>query len=249
MGVEDMKALKKEEVMRRVQTSRDTNVSKTGILRQFRRTAEAGALALGLLTLGAAPLLVPSTAKAEAARTDISRLRTVRVTRALSELDGETEQYRGTERIPTRRDPIYSNAATIPGEVTAIVGYNPRHGHRLVVTFPRERDSDPSAEGAGIRGLSLDQFARVVRERTGQELRRMRIILETGTFQRSGQETTYTNIYVLPVDAEGRVLTSLGSGRYLMYGASYYGSTLRGGVSILAEPHDRTTMAIAMRTQ
>jgi hypothetical protein len=59
----------------------------------------------------------------------------------------------------------------------------------------------------------------------------------------------YIDVYVLPVDSKGKIITSLGSGEYIMFGASYFGNTLRGAVAKLVEPNDTTTLASALRMQ
>jgi hypothetical protein len=203
----------------------------------------AGALALGLVLATGPILFTPQTAKA--GQTSVQKMKIVRLDKTLRELDKATETYRGGEHFPNAGNKQrYSIAATIPGEMTAIVALG-SDVKRLVVTFPKTRDVDPTSKGAGIRGLILDQFAKAVEEQTGQKLERVKIVLETGTFEHKGQEQSYTNIYLLPVDAEGKITSSMGKGQYVTFVASYHGNKVLGAISVLAEPHDRPTMEVA----
>lgn len=239
------------EMGRAPEVSRISDVPRNGLLRQFRRAGLAGLTALGLAA-GSAALLAPSMAFAQVgtvSRIDVSKLRTVRVDKALVELDRETDPYRGAEGVTKGPDGnTYTNAVTVPGKMSAIVGLSSK-GRNLVVTFRPELDTDPAATRKGVRALSLDRFAEVVKQETGQELERVKLIIKQGTFERGGVTTEYTDVYVLPVNKQGRILTSLGNGQYLMFGASYFGDTLRGAVAKLAEPNDTTTLAVAMRMQ
>ncbi|MBU0532799.1 hypothetical protein KKB44_04890 [Candidatus Micrarchaeota archaeon] len=251
-----MKELTHKDTMRRPETSsRKTNSSE--ILRKFKRVGEAGVVALGLAFGIGAPLIIPGIARAQDVVINgrTIDLTVVRLNRTLGELDRETERYREDEFFPaSHNNHTYSIAAVIPGEVDITITLASQGDNKgLDVVFPAERESTRAPVEitpgvvVGVRGLDLNGFAAIVQEFTGQELQRVRIVLETGTFELRGVETTYTDIYVLPVDQQGRVLTSLGGGEYVVFGATYYGDTLRGGVVVLAEPTTTSTVAVAMR--
>ena len=206
---------------------------------------------LGLGSLGTA-LLLPRSAEAakaiEQKKVLGQKVTVVKLDKPLIELDEATEKYRGNEYFPDRTNKMkYQNVAQIQGEVTFLVSLHQDGKGRLTVAFPPEREDNPDARGAGIRGADLTKFARLVGALTGQRLTRVRIILDRGTTQYKGKTTAFTNAYMLPVDSNGNVTTNTGNGQYLVYGASYYADTVHSDIGLLVEPNNKTTMKVAQR--
>ncbi len=176
----------------------------------------------------------------------------VRLDTRLADLDTQTTRYREPEELPVEMGgtgPLattngrYANSVLVPGEARFIVTLNPQESlRRLSIVFPRERDTDPSAAGAGTRGVDLTEFVSYVRTLTGQEMARVNFIVETGTFDNNGVTTNYTNAYIFPLNANGQVITRRGNGEYIIYSASYYSSSAGGTSALLIEPNGRDSL-------
>ena len=223
--------------------------------RKFFKLGAGGAVlitSLGLGSLGTA-LLMPGSAKAakaiEQKKVLGQKLNVVRLGRPLIDLDKETRAYRRGEFFPDKYNKRwYSNSVVIPEEVEMIVTLSQDEKvKRLTVRFPPARDNDPNSRGAGLRGAELHKVARLVQGLTGERLGRVKIILQTGTFDYKGKETMYTNAYILPVDEQGNATTCVGNGQYVAFGASYYADKVYTSIGFLVEPNNHTTMEIASR--
>jgi len=242
-----MKKLEHSKASKCADGSSQTAISR----RKFFKLGVAGWTLITSLNLGSlgAAFLMPRNAKAAEHKTVLGqKLNVVRLDRPLIDLDKETNKYRRVEFFPDEHNPRYSTAVTIMNEVRFIVTLSQSGKlRRLTIRFPPKRDKDPNSRGAGLRGVDLHEFARLVRGLTGEELSRVRIILQTGTFEYKGKETMYTNAYILPVDEQGNVTTCVGNGQYVIFGASYYADKVYSSIGFLVEPDNRTTMRIASR--
>ncbi len=242
-----MKKLEHDKASRSAYGSSQTAISR----RKFFKLGAAGWVLINSLNLGSlgAAFLMPRSAKAAEHKTVLGKkLNVVRLDRPLIELDKETSKYRRVEFFPDEHNPRYYTAVTIMNEVRFIVALSESGKlRRLTVRFPPTRDKDPDSRGAGLRGVDLHEFARVVQGLTGERLSRVRIILETGKFEYKGKETMYTNAYILPVDEQGNATTCVGNGQYVVFGASYYADKLYTSIGFLVEPNNKTTMKVASR--
>jgi len=215
--------------------------------RKFCKLGITGAVLLGALNFGAVTsFFVPRAVQAqEQVELQGKKLTVVKLDKTLAELDKETQKYRGEEYFPSEEIPSYSTHVKVPDEVVYLVTLRPRGGdNTLVMLFPAERDlknKDPKTKGKGL--LSLNEFAGYVREISGKDMERVKIILEHGTFDYKGKETTYTNAYIFPLDADGKILTRRGNGEYVVYTGVYYADTAGGGLNLIIEPYNRDTLA------
>lgn len=215
--------------------------------RQFFRLGAAGAVLVAGLAAGVPiGLMAPKTAKAQDVVIQGQTVRVVLLDKTLSELDRETERYRQGEYFDTVEmhgvTTTYSNAVIVPGVVTFMVSYGST-GKILDVTFPRERDENPSSPNAGARAFDLTEFANLVKNETGNEMERVKINLERGTFMQGIQQVDYVTAYLLPLNANGEPITRHGQGQYLVYECSYYSGRTFGGTSLVVEPNNQDTMA------
>ncbi|MCI0503564.1 hypothetical protein L0Y65_02525 [Candidatus Micrarchaeota archaeon] len=179
-------------------------------------------------------------------------LNIVRLDQRLADLNTKTARYREPEELPVEMGgtgPLattngrYANSVLVPGEARFLVTLLPRENRRsLNIIFPRERDSEPSAPGAGVRTVNLNEFAAYVRALTGQEMARVNFIVEAGTFNNNGVTTNYTNAYIFPLNSRGEVITRRGNGAFIIYSGSYYASSAGGSASLLIEPNGRDSL-------
>jgi|GEM_PF-3141244 len=246
--------LKSQELARASPTSRRETISRGGVLSKFRTAAAAATLAFAL-ACGTASVVTPTTVRAEEAvvkskKVNLESLTVVKLKKPLKDLDNESEKYRQGEFIPNGDNGVenYSNHLRVPGEVGFLVTLSGDGKQKVLgVRFPAERDTSPDAEEPGLRGADLQKFAKLVKKMTGKELERVKIIVDVGTYKNNGKEMTYANAYFLPIDSEGKVITNVGNGSYLAYTTSYYGSTVLGAESMIVEPNNQTTLALARR--
>lgn len=211
--------------------------------RGFLKTA-ASAIAAAAIALGPASIFVPSTAQAQVvAGRDLS---VVQLNQYLYELDRDSQPYRGQENIPTSRSQVYSNSASVPNELRVVVtldvnNVNRRNYEKVIdVVFPRGRETNPNAEGAGGRTVDLADFAAFVRIVSNQEMRRVKIYIQTGEYtDTNGATKTFTNALFYPLNDNGNQLTNLGSGNHIMFAVSYDGgNVVRSNTYIFHEPND-----------
>lgn len=85
----------------------------------------------------------------------------------------------------------------------------------------------------------------LVKKTTGQDVKRVQIVLEQGTFDYEGKNAKYYTAYVFPIDAQGTKITSRGLGKYLVFEAYHFyytGGAVGGvdansnGMTLLVEP-------------
>ncbi len=204
------------------------------------------ALAAGTLT-AVAPVLKPSIAMAQDEYREINgrRLRVIRLDRTLADMVRSTATYSSREFLPgPSNNYVYSKDIIIPNEVTFVVSLNPRNDTRFLgVRFSPTRDSNPNDPNAGYRGMNLNDFNSYVHSLSGRDMERVMYVVETGTFQYNGRETNYTNMYMFPLDANNNMLTRRGNGEYIVVDCSYYADQVNSGISLIAEPNRRDTIA------
>ncbi len=168
------------------------------------------------------------------------KLRYVKLDKTLAEMDRETQRYWNPnhEHMPwSANNYTYSNDIVVPGEVTFVVALHHRDDSRvLAANFPAVREADSNAPGAGLRAIGLNDFNSYVRSLAGRDIERIKFIIETGTFQYDGRETNYTNLYMLPLDLNGNILTRRGRREYIAADCSYFADRMVGGFSLLVEP-------------
>ncbi|MFN7991289.1 MAG: hypothetical protein U0R44_03990 [Candidatus Micrarchaeia archaeon] len=200
------------------------------------------ALIAMMVAAGPLTVTVPRTANADVNAVDTReingrRLNVVRLENTLAQIDNDTIQYREPEVLPTDANGnVYRNSVRIPNEVSFLVTLDPANNlRRMSVRFPRTRESDPNAPNAGLRGMDLNNFAAYVRQVSGRDMVRVKFYVETGTFTYNGRQTTYTNAYVMPLDASGNVLTYRGNREYIMYGATYYADFAGGDPQLIVD--------------
>ena len=209
--------------------------------REFFKLGGAGLVAGLAVASGAGTLLFPKTAHARRREVGGQSLTVVQLDRTLSALDQETERrYQRNEHQPSdSNQQTYQSAVTVPEIVTVLVTLNEVRGQREVAvsanTLPR------------AVGTAINDFAGLVQRLTNQPLRRVKIVLERGTFRQGDDEVEYTNGYILPINQQGEVTSHLGNGQYLMYGVSQFGSTVQSDPAVVAEPNRQASLPIAGR--
>jgi len=105
--------------------------------------------------------------------------------------------------------------------------------YNAVVAFPSSLDTHPQMAGApGRRMVDSKAFAELYRSVTGQELRRVKLLLDL--------TTSPITVHMVPADEQGRV-TGQYRGGQLAFGVSYFPTQdlVRGGIGLLIEPGGR----------
>jgi hypothetical protein len=207
--------------------------------RLFCKIGGAGLLTGAAIVSGAGVLLFSKNANAQTRDVGGKTLSVVELDRTLRDLDRETEnKYERREHQANESNGhTYQNIAIVPHKVSVLVSLNKKTSERSVGV---------TADGlAAPIGVAIDEFASLVQAATDQPLKRVKIVLERGTFEQGGKEIEYTNGYILPVDGDGKVTSHLGNGEYLMYGVSQFGSTVRGNSAIVSEPSSNPTLDVA----
>lgn len=181
------------------------------------------ALSLALLTgTVTATALLPSVAYAQQIVIQNTRVETERLNDTIANLERNSVQYQCGEINDTEgRTPFsYVNSITMPGELGASVGfYRNSVAKALNITWPRQRGGNPNAEDAYTWDVRLDTFADFIKKATNQDLTRVKIIVMRGSAQDTNAPRI--NVYVIPVDAQGRMFARYGDG-YLAYGATLH---------------------------
>jgi len=198
--------------------------------RNFFKAAGAGIALLAATNLGIGSFTRTANAqKDEYVQIEGQNVRIAKLDRPLDVLDKETQRYRtGLGAGETfRSDGSYGLSVVVPGEVSFLVTLNDKSEkgkeNGLDINYPKERDSPNTPENLrGGRGASLNSFVELVKKTTGQDVKRVQIVLEQGTFDYQGNQAKYYTAYVLPIDAQGNKTTSRGPGKYLVFEASYF---------------------------
>ncbi len=190
-------------------------------------------------------VLMPRTAYAQTRNVRGTQVNEIQLDRTLAELARDTAQYNSAEFLPSSSNNYtYSRDIVVPNEVTFLVTLETRGSlKRLSVAFPKDRETNPNARGAGLRGADMTDFVTLARRVSGQDMAKVRFILERGTFQYNGRETDYTTAYIFPLDSNGNMLTRLGSGEYLVFTSSYYANVVTAEMTVIIEPNNRDTIA------
>ena len=233
--------------------------------RKFVHSVAATGALLTAAALGLGSFPKVANAQDEFVQIEGQAVKVVKLTKKLDVLDRETQPYRTTTaQLPnggrivvagevTGADGHYSNAIIVPREVSFLVTLNLPNGNvkenNINIHFPKEKD-DPSIseDKKGGRGVPIDDFSNLVHKVTGQELKRVQIILEQGTFDYQGNTAKYYQAYVLPIDAQGNRTTSRGPGKYIGYVATYFyyngGADAGGaGIRLITEPLNNGPLA------
>jgi hypothetical protein len=218
---------------------------KTTSRRGFLKSAAAIA-ASGALVFGTGSLLYPTIARAQVvAGRELGN--SVELDRNLGDLDRDSQQYRGTESIPNGRTiRTYTNSASVSNEARFMVTLDhdnvlrQNYVKKVDVFFPRSREADPNVQGAGSRIVDLTDFAAYVRTVANQDMRRVKIYIQTGAYtDANGATKTYTNALFYPLNDNGDRLTGLGSGNHVMFAVSYDGGNdVRSSIRVFHEPND-----------
>lgn len=244
--------LKSQDLARASPTSRRETIPRAGILRKFRSAATAATFALAL-ACGTASVVTPTTVRAEetevkSKNANVESLKVVKLKKTLKELDKESEQYRRDEFIPNGKNGVknYSNRLVVPGEASFLVTFEKSGSKTVIVRFPEERETNPNAEVPGARIFDLTTLEEAVKS-MGLELERVDIIGIPETFMRNGEEVGYIRGYIFPKDAEDRLITNIGDGKYVSFSLTLLGDKVFAGPCIVEEPNNQTTMALARR--
>lgn len=217
--------------------------------RAFFKLASGAVLATGLMV---APMVFPKAARAQDATTtatarqkQIQNLNVTQLDKPLSQLETETSRIAVYQRVMTDGKKFTCQSTSVQtNDVNFIVDLTTM---KLGVVFYPQLDDSTRGAGAGTRGVDLHDFAKMVENQTGKKLEGVKIVLETGTFMYKGKETQYTNAYILPIDAQGKITTALGAGKYFIYGASYYADNhVAGEPAILMEPNGTYSLSLSM---
>ncbi|MEW6035987.1 MAG: twin-arginine translocation signal domain-containing protein [Candidatus Micrarchaeota archaeon] len=213
--------------------------------RDFFKATGAAVLVAALQGGIVGSVLLPRTAYAQTREVGGRQVNEIQLDRTLAELARDTAQYQTHEHLPSSSNNYtYSHDIIVPNEVTFLVSVQTRGSNKLLaVTFPKERETDPNARGAGLRGVDITDFLSFARRVAGQDITKVRFILERGTFQYNGRQTDYTTAYIFPLDSNGNMITRLGNGEYLVYTASYYANVVTAEANVIIEPNNRDTIA------
>lgn len=201
--------------------------------RKFFTLGVAGMFAAKLALGGfGASFFLPTTANAQVLRIGGLKVFTLRLSDTVNKLDKQTSKYRRGQHTSTSG--AYATVIEISGEdLKASVVLNPPSGRsRLGVTFPPEKDRKPQGQIPGHWGMIIEDFIRVVEEKTGQNVAGIKWIVDKGA-----NGGNCINIYALPVNPEGEIIGKH-EGGYLVAGASYYPQkgAVYGAIGLLLEP-------------
>ena len=201
--------------------------------RSFVKTAGQGLVA-GLALAAASNFALPTIANSQGAETREVAGKKVKVTvlgDSFKKVDEETEKYRRWEKFPENNNGKYQNLVAIPNQAAVLVTFNYKTGNKgfnVLVDGQKEEV-----------GTNLKPFAEMVKKETGQELKRVRILVETG--EQDG--TKFANIYVVPVDGSGKPTTDMGSGEYLIYGSTQFGAKVFADPYVMKDPKHQIVVA------
>jgi hypothetical protein len=200
---------------------------------------KAGSLGLAAFSCGGAALLLPKPAYAQVLEIHGTRVVTERISDTVANLTTRSRSYQQGER---RENGVYTNGVTIRSERTAssVTLRDQREDPQTMgVSYPRERES-------GIWGTEINEFCAMIRRVTGNDLRRMRLIVDRTTDpERNDPIISY---YAIPINSNGDI-TSAHRGGYLAVGASYYPDrgVVYGAKVLLLEPGTPEPETVARR--
>ena len=217
--------------------------------RSFFKTVGAGAVLLAATSLGAGSFSKVANAQDQYVTIEGQTVKITKIDKHLAELGRETQKY----RRPETTDPTsgYQVDVRVPEEVTFLVTLNAvkeggKKESNLNILYPKERDSPNVPEHSrGGSSASLNSFVELVKKTTGQDAKRVEIVLEQGTFDYQGNDAKYYTAYIIPIDSQGKRITSRGAGKYLAFEAGYFyynGGAVSGvepnshGIDLLVEP-------------
>jgi len=198
--------------------------------RKFFQLAAAGTLLLAGINFG-------SIASAQGTKIKGVTFHSVTLVNTVEKLDKETgDKYRRGEGV--NKDKSKGFTVNIPYVMSAAATLRPdeKNGRNTFgVAYPKEKDKDPKRKNAGMWTTNINDFARVVKEVTGDDLKRVRIIIERTTDPDYNDEVI--SAYAIPVDNCGDFVGKYNGG-YLAVGASYYPDRgeVYGGKLMLVEP-------------
>ena len=205
--------------------------------RDFVKIAGRGLVA-GLALFATSNFITPTIANSQGSEMkEIAgqKVNVVRLDESLEKLNEKTKKYRGGEYFPTKANSKYSIDATVPKEVTFLVTFD---------TSSNKKDLVVSVHNTTTPHLKkMEGFAKLVKDATGQDLTRVKFVLETGTYVEDGKTERYTNAYIFPVNKQGEITSNIGNGEYLIYGSSQYGDTVVGDPVILVDTRKDSRVA------
>ncbi len=208
--------------------------------RQFFKVGGTGLAVGAAMTSGLGTLLFSRKANAAVRRIGGRDILVLPLERDLSDMDRDSEQYRGGERQPTEEDPEYRNHSTVPREVTFTVTLNnPSDRRRLIVDIPTQDRA---------WRVDLNSFVTFVRDNTEHQINRVKLVIERGTVREDGEDVPYTDVLVIPVDGQTRATTARENGEYLVFGASKTGDRVTDpNMYVIKEPTEEHTIPVAPR--
>ncbi|MBN1170396.1 hypothetical protein JXA56_05195 [Candidatus Micrarchaeota archaeon] len=197
--------------------------------RSFVKAAGTGLVA-GLALCAASNFIAPRIANSQDSETREVAGQKVKVTTlgdSYKKVDEESEKYRYGERFPDKINPTYTNVALLQGKVTFIVAFD---------TKTDEKELGVIVKGQSSVGTDLGLFAALVTDATNKDLKRVRILIETGTFGEGSNKKEFVNAYIVPVNDSGNPTTHLGNGEYLIYGVTQVESRVFGNPYVMKDP-------------
>jgi hypothetical protein len=178
-------------------------------------------------------------------------LNVVQLDKSLVQLENDAA---GMASLDEKSEPAYGYTATAyikPMKLCFIVSFDSTEtiSKILAVNFPSIKDthSEPNADNLGIepipghRDIDLTNFANMVQTQTGSKLERVKMILE--------MKAQCINVFILPIDSQGKITTALGEGKYLIYEGSYADGRVSGGLAVLIEPNKTYTLSLSMTSR
>ncbi len=204
--------------------------------RSFLKVAGRGLVA-GLAFYTASNILGPSIANSQGPETrNVAghELRVVELSESLEKVEEKSEHYPKTENT-VKKDgkDVYLNARTVPEKVSFTVGL----GESMKAFSFRLYETGKVGE------TSIENFVRIVKEDTGKDITKVKILIEKGSYEEGGKSHEFINAYVLPVNEEGNPITHRGEGEYLIYGATQMGEKVFAKEYVMKDPDHKIVVA------
>jgi len=205
--------------------------------RAFHKLGIAGLGLLAVLQTGCAATIRPAEPpKAETVMVGGRELTVKHLDKTLIDMVRETEGYpRGEYSRDQTPDGVYISGIKLPGDISIIatLGDLPK-GNTLLLSY-----YDKTGKGKAVekgKTLSLQNFVDYAAYVTGNRIERIGIVVEQGKIDHLGKKTDYTTAYLLPVDAEGRILGTKWNNKYVVYAMVYYADVFYGGPVMVITP-------------
>ena len=190
--------------------------------RSFFKTTAAALVAGLLYATPAAIFTMPNKAVAQETEICGRKVEVLKLEKTIAQMDMDTKPYRKGEAMPGHSvTGGYINSVTVPGKITFAVGG--KEGKWAVSVFPDDK------------AVEINEFAGYVKRLSGQQMERVYIVLEFGTFDYNGKPTKYTTAYFYPQDKDGKFLTRMKDGDLVYYLSKFEGK-LVGDVALAVAP-------------